>query len=100
MQVRNCREADPAGGQGVAEALRIRVSAVRSTSRGALLRGGLSSGLTVAYPVGLGLAAGAMLFVVAHQVIPETRRNGDQTFATRGLMLGIALMMVLDTALG
>jgi ZIP family zinc transporter len=48
----------------------------------------------------LALAAGAMLFVVSHEVIPETHRNGHQKAATIGLMIGFALMMVLDTALG
>ncbi|MDT3734930.1 MAG: ZIP family metal transporter [Denitratisoma sp.] len=67
---------------------------------GALLGVGLASGLAVAYPVGLGLAAGAMIFVVSHEVIPETHRNGHQTPATIGLMAGFALMMALDTALG
>ncbi|MFD2111330.1 ZIP family metal transporter [Thiorhodococcus fuscus] len=67
---------------------------------GALLGVGLTSGLALAYPVGLGLAAGAMIFVVSHEVIPETHRNGHQTPATLGLMAGFALMMVLDTALG
>ncbi|WP_446891914.1 ZIP family metal transporter [Aeromonas veronii] len=67
---------------------------------GALLGVGLSSGLAIAYPIGLGLAAGAMLFVVSHEVIPETHRNGHQTYATFGLMAGFALMMTLDTALG
>lgn len=67
---------------------------------GALLGVGLSSGLALAYPTGLGLAAGAMLFVVSHEVIPQTHRNGHQTPATIGLMIGFALMMVLDTALG
>ena len=67
---------------------------------GALLGVGLSSGLELAYPTGLGLAAGAMIFVVSHEVIPETHRNGHQTPATLGLMLGFALMMVLDTTLG
>ena len=38
---------------------------------GALLGVGLSSGLAIAYPIGLGLAAGAMLFVVSHEVIPR-----------------------------
>ena len=45
-------------------------------------------------------AAGAMLFVVSHEVIPETHRNGHQTSATLGLMGGFAVMMFLDTALG
>lgn len=67
---------------------------------GALLGVGLSSGLAAAYPIGLGLAAGAMIFVVSHEVIPETHRNGHQTPATLGLMAGFALMMVLDTTLG
>ena len=66
---------------------------------GALLGLGLSSGLAIAYPIGLGLAAGAMIFVVSHEVIPETHRNGHQTPATLGLMGGFALMMVLDTTL-
>jgi len=67
---------------------------------GALLGIGLASGLALAYPVGLGLAAGAMIFVVSHEVIPETHRNGHQTPATIGLMAGFAVMMVLDTTLG
>lgn len=67
---------------------------------GALLGVGLSSGLAIAYPIGLGLAAGAMIFVVSHEVIPETHRNGHQTPATLGLMAGFALMMILDTTLG
>ncbi|MEZ5616063.1 MAG: ZIP family metal transporter [Rhodocyclaceae bacterium] len=67
---------------------------------GALLGVGLSSGMAVAYPIGLGLAAGAMIFVVSHEVIPETHRNGHQTPATVGLMAGFAVMMVLDAMLG
>lgn len=67
---------------------------------GALVGVGLTGGLELAYPIGLGLAAGAMIFVVSHEVIPETHRNGHQTPATLGLMAGFALMMVLDTALG
>ena len=67
---------------------------------GALLGVGLTGGLAAAYPAGLGLAAGAMIFVVSHEVIPETHRNGHQTPATLGLMAGFALMMVLDTTLG
>lgn len=77
-----------AGGSGLLEPI------------GALLGVGLSSGLAVAYPIGLGLAAGAMIFVVSHEVIPETHRNGHQTSATLGLMVGFAVMMVLDTTLG
>lgn len=67
---------------------------------GAFLGVGLSSGFALAYPIGLGLAAGAMIFVVSHEVIPETHRNGHQTPATLGLMTGFIIMMVLDTGLG
>ena len=45
------------------------------------------------------IAAGAMLFVVSHEIIPESHRQGHENFATAGLMLGFVLMMVLDTAL-
>jgi len=67
---------------------------------GALVGIGMSSGFAIAYPISLGLAAGAMIFVVSHEVIPETHRNGHQTPATLGLMVGFAVMMFLDTALG
>ena len=49
-------------------------------------------------PWGLGFAAGAMLFVISHEIIPESHRKGHETFATGGLMLGFVLMMVMDTA--
>lgn len=67
---------------------------------GSLFGAGIAGGLALAYPVGLGLAAGAMIFVVSHEVIPETHRNGHQTTATLGLMAGFAVMMFLDTAMG
>jgi len=51
-------------------------------------------------PWGLAAAAGAMLFAVSHEVIPESHRNGHETAATLGLALGFCLMMVMDTALG
>lgn len=67
---------------------------------GALLGVSLVGGSELAYPIGLGLAAGAMLFVVSHEVIPETHRNNHQTPATIGLITGFALMMVIDSTLG
>ena len=51
-------------------------------------------------PWGLAFAAGAMLFVVSHELIPESHRQGHERWATTGLLLGFVLMMVLDTALG
>jgi len=50
-------------------------------------------------PWGLALAAGAMLFVISHEMIPESHRQGHELAATNGLMLGFVLMMLLDTAL-
>lgn len=50
-------------------------------------------------PWGLAFAAGAMLYVISHEVIPESHRRGHEPWATWGLMLGFVLMMLLDTAL-
>jgi ZIP family zinc transporter len=50
-------------------------------------------------PWGLAMAAGAMLFVISHEIIPESHRQGHEREATIGLMFGFVLMMVLDTAL-
>lgn len=58
---------------------------------------GLSS---VLLPWGLAAAAGAMLFVISHEIIPESHRQGHEAWATGGLMLGFVLMMMLDTSLG
>ena len=87
-------------GMSAARAVMIAALSGMMEPVGALLGVGLTSGLALAYPIGMGLAAGAMIFVVSHEVIPETHRNGHQTPATLGLMGGFAIMMVLDTALG
>jgi ZIP family zinc transporter len=50
-------------------------------------------------PWGLAMAAGAMLYVISHEVIPESHREGHEAAATGGLILGFVVMMVLDTAL-
>lgn len=67
---------------------------------GALFGVSLTSGLGYIYPLGLALSAGAMLFVVFHEVIPETHRRGHHTMATVGLMVGFCIMMVLEKTLG
>lgn len=51
-------------------------------------------------PYALAFAAGAMIFVVVEEVIPEAQRSGDSHHATTGAMLGFAVMMLLDVALG
>ncbi|TVT56205.1 MAG: ZIP family metal transporter [Azoarcus sp. PHD] len=50
-------------------------------------------------PWGLAGAAGAMLFVVSHEIIPESHRKGHETLATSGLMTGFVAMMLMDTLL-
>lgn len=67
---------------------------------GAVLGAWVVSEWPLLLPWALGFAAGAMLFVVSHEIIPESHRKGHERWATQGLMLGFALMMVLDTALG
>lgn len=51
-------------------------------------------------PYALAFAAGAMIFVVAEDLIPEAQRKGDTDIPTVGVMTGFALMMFLDVALG
>lgn len=51
-------------------------------------------------PYAMAFAAGAMLFVVVEEVIPESQRSGNSDLATGGAMLGFLIMMVLDVALG
>ncbi|CAK7034308.1 MAG: Zinc transporter ZupT [Saezia sanguinis] len=54
---------------------------------------------TILLPWGLGFAAGAMLFVVSHEMIPESHRKGHEAYATGGLIIGFVIMMLLDTVL-
>jgi ZIP family zinc transporter len=49
-------------------------------------------------PYALGFAAGAMIFVVIEEVIPESQRNGHTDLATAGTILGFLAMMILDVA--
>jgi zinc transporter, ZIP family len=48
----------------------------------------------------LAMAAGAMIFIISDEIIPETHRSGLQHVATLSLMAGFALMLLLDAALG
>ena len=51
-------------------------------------------------PYALSFAAGAMVYVVVEELIPESQRAGNVDLATVSLMSGFAAMMVLDVALG
>lgn len=50
-------------------------------------------------PVAMGFAAGAMLFVISEEIIPETHSKGRSRYATYSLMVGFIVMMVVDNAL-
>ena len=51
-------------------------------------------------PYALSFAAGAMIYVVVEEIIPEAQQNQETDVATIGVMVGFAIMMFLDVALG
>ena len=51
-------------------------------------------------PYALAFAAGAMIFIVVEEVIPESQSGGHTDLATMGLIAGFIVMMILDVALG
>ena len=50
--------------------------------------------------IAMGFAAGAMLFVISEEIIPETHIQGRSRYATFALMVGFIIMMILDKMLG
>ena len=60
----------------------------------------LASAVTPAMPYLLAFAAGAMLYVVIEELVPEASQGAHSNIATLGFALGFALMMVLDVVLG
>jgi len=51
-------------------------------------------------PYAMGFAAGAMLFVISDEIVPETHMKGNERIATLGLILGTIVMLYLDISLG
>ena len=51
-------------------------------------------------PYALSFAAGAMIFIVVEEVIPESQKGGNTDLATMGLIIGFIVMMSLDVGLG
>ncbi len=51
-------------------------------------------------PYALAFAAGAMIFVVVEELVPESQKGGHADLATMALLIGFAVMMTLDVALG
>ena len=67
---------------------------------GGLIGAGVISVAQPLLPWGLAFAAGAMLFVISDEIIPESHRLGFEKEATAGVMVGFVLMMFLDITLG
>ncbi len=63
---------------------------------GGLIGGAIVSLSEVLLPWGLAFAAGAMLYVISHEIIPETHRRGFENHATAGLAIGLVTMLFLD----
>ncbi len=67
---------------------------------GALIAIGLASVVTPILPYLLAFAAGAMIYVVVEELIPEASEGNHSNIGTIAFALGFAVMMVLDVALG
>ncbi len=67
---------------------------------GGLLGVGAVTAFHPVLPLGLAFAAGAMLFVISDEIIPETHRKGKSRIATFGVMVGFVIMMGMDNLLG
>lgn len=66
----------------------------------AVLGAWLVTAMSTILPYALAFAAGAMIFVVIEELVPEGQLGGNAHLVTSGAMLGFALMMTLDVALG
>lgn len=67
---------------------------------GGLLGVGLIQVAKPLLPWTLAFAAGAMLFVIAYEIIPETQKDSSSKKAIHVLLLGFVIMMFLDNVLG
>jgi ZIP family zinc transporter len=67
---------------------------------GGLLGITMVTAFTPILPIAMGFAAGAMLFVISEEIIPETHSNGRSRLATFSLITGFIVMMTLDHMLG
>ena len=56
--------------------------------------------VSVLLPYAMGFAAGAMLFVISDEIVPETHMGGHERIATLGTMVGVVVMLYLDVSLG
>ncbi|MFB6094876.1 MAG: ZIP family metal transporter, partial [Halodesulfurarchaeum sp.] len=56
--------------------------------------------MAVLLPYAMGFAAGAMLFVISDEIVPETHTRGHERVATLGTIVGTVVMLYLDISLG
>ncbi len=67
---------------------------------GGLIGAGLVGIALSLLPVAMGFAAGAMLYVISKEIIPESHRGGHESAATGGVLVGFVIMTMLDVVLG
>jgi ZIP family zinc transporter len=65
----------------------------------ALLGYAIAESVAILLPLALSFAAGAMVYVVVDEIVPESHGRGNERHATAGLVAGFAVMMVLDNVL-
>lgn len=87
-------------GRSKRTALAISVLSGLSETVMAVIAALLSTGSTSLLVFTLSLAAGSMIYVVSHEVIPETHRHGHESLSTTGFILGFILMLWLESLLG
>ncbi|WP_019569038.1 ZIP family metal transporter [Thioalkalivibrio sp. ALE11] len=66
---------------------------------GGLIGAGAITLMEFLLPWGLAFAAGAMLFVISHEIIPESHRKGHEAQATTGVLVGFVTLLAIDLAL-
>ncbi|MBM3325081.1 MAG: ZIP family metal transporter [Calditrichaeota bacterium] len=92
----------PLIGEGYSRSKAVAIAALTGLVEpaGGLLGVGAVTMFKPILPVGLAFAAGAMLFVISDEIIPETHTRGFSRVATFGVIVGFVIMMALDNLLG
>lgn len=67
---------------------------------GAFITLAITGAIQAVLPYLLSFAAGAMVYVVVEELIPESQNGGHSNIGTIGFSIGFLIMMILDVALG
>jgi ZIP family zinc transporter len=89
-----------AAGSKKSQALLVTLATGLVEPAGALVGYGFVQVVSAAMPGALAFAAGAMLYVVSHEIIPESHRAGRSAIATAGVLGGVLAMLQIDVWLG